>query len=144
MDAKAKVEHYLKTDRSLRGGRDLYNQLPGKSKAFQNALSRFRDTPDRLEKLYYELAKCAKISEHNLKILLQKPVVAAKAVAEDVEETSKELTLDDQLIAFNPEDANYQAAKKLAKALKLNPKSQKKPDIYKALVDARSALVKKK
>ena len=144
MDAKESVVHYLQTDRTLRGGRDLYNKLPGKSKAFQNTLARYRDTPANLDKLYYELAKAVGLTAHNLKLHLQKPLVKAEDIQAEEQETNKVETLDDKLLAFNPEDADYQDAKKLAKALELKPNSQKKGDVYAALTEARSALVKKK
>ncbi|WP_422105578.1 hypothetical protein [Winogradskyella sp.] len=248
MDPKQQVEHYLKTDRSLLGGRNLYNQLPGKNRAFQNTLARFTDTKSNLAKLYYQLAKLVGISEYHLKIFLQKPLEKVETVDEanqqqelsleeklraldfedkkavekaltELDEYSKlshlmpkgipsfsiglpgrnerieylkylkadnlkgksveldvrikelyaiaialakseaklnlkaaqeelpselELLLEDKLIAFNPDNANYNEAKSLFRALNLKADSLKKVDIYPALTDARSVLVKKK
>lgn len=144
MDAKQQVETYLKTDRTLLGGRNLYNQLPNKNRAFQNTLARFTNTQPNLAKLYYQMAKLVGINEYQLKILLSKPLQSAKDIEVNDAEEVGELTLDDQLLAFNADSADYKSAKKLAKALELKPKSQKKDDIYAALTEARSALVKKK
>ncbi|MFC0605899.1 hypothetical protein [Winogradskyella pulchriflava] len=144
MDALAKAEAYLKTDRSLSGGRTLYNLLPGKNKAFQNILARFTDTQPNLAKLHYEIAKAVKMPERKLKMLLQQPIANTTATKAPVEDAPQPLTLDDKLIAFNEKDADYQAAKQLAKDLGLKPKSRKKADVYEALTTARTALVKKK
>lgn len=143
MDHKTQVENYLKTDRSLLGGRNLYNKLPGKSRAFQNALARFTPTPANLDKLYYQLCKVVGFSERNLKMLLQKPVAT---VAQKTEAPTDDapVTLEDQLIAFDPATTKYPDAKKLAKALKLELADQKKATVFTALDDARRALLKKK
>ena len=69
MDAKQQVETYLQTDRTLLGGRNLYNQLPNKNRAFQNTLARFTNTQPNLDKLYYQMAKLVGINEYQLKIL---------------------------------------------------------------------------
>lgn len=140
MDHKQAVIDYLKSDRSLMGGRNLYNKLPGKSRAFQNTLARFRETPINLDKLYYQLAKTVGLPERNLKMLLQKPV--AKQTTEP--KSKPKLTLDDQLIAFNQKSAKYQEALKLAKGLDLQLPDRKKVTVFNALEEARTALVKKK
>jgi hypothetical protein len=102
MDAKQQVEDYLKTDRSLLGGRNLYNQLPGKSRAFQNTLARYTNTKPNLDKLYYQLAKLAGISEYQLKIILQKPVKKATTKKNTSKDKSKTInTLKDKLKGLN-------------------------------------------
>lgn len=142
MDHKAQVEHYLKTDRTLLGGRNLYNKLPGKSRAFQNALTRFTPTAANLDKLHYQLAKTVGLPQRNLKMLLQKPVVAAKVETAPVD--TAPVTLDDKLIAFDAKTSNYREYLQVAKDLKLELADNKKKTVFKALTAARAELVKKK
>lgn len=142
MDHKQAVEAYFKHDRSLMGGRNLYNRLPGKNRAMQNAIARFTDTPKNVDKLCYELAKAVGIPDRQRIILTQNPVVPPQDIEVEAEVVTA-LEPNDQLMAFNPETANYKDAKALAKALELTPASQKKADVFAALATAREALVKK-
>lgn len=143
MNAKQKVEQYIKSDRSLIGGRNLYNQLPGHSLAFQRHLSRQQETPQVIERLCYELCKLVGISERNMKILLQNPVKAEKPTAPKAD-TTVPTDPNDKLIAFNPETAVYKYALVLAKELELELPSRKKADVFAKLSEARAELLKKK
>ncbi|WP_044403401.1 hypothetical protein [Lacinutrix sp. Hel_I_90] len=141
---KQQVEQYLKHDRSLMGGRNLYNKLPNKSLAVQNTLSRLTNNPKNIQIVCYELAKLAGIKERMLTILTQKPVVASTAKQKPEKEEAKPLSPEDKLLAFNPENVDYKAAKALVKALGLKPKNKKQDTIVKALVNSRATLVSKK
>lgn len=143
MDAKQQVIDYLKHDRTLLGGRNLYNQLPGKSLVTQRTISRFTNTPQNIEKLAYHLAAAVGLPDRNRIILMQVPV-ATKTAAPVVEETTQDLSPEDKLLAFTKENTDYPAAKALVKALGLKPENKKKATVYAALEAAREALVKKK
>lgn len=126
------------------GGRNLYNQLPGKNLATQQLLARLPDTPTNIEKMCFHIAKLAEIPDRNLTIMMQTPVVAAPPDTDapaTAKETSPPLNNDDLLLAFDPKESGYLESKKMAAALGLKPNSQKKDDIFKALADARKKLV---
>lgn len=147
MDSKKAVEHYFKHDRTLIGGRNLYNKLPGKSLAMQNSIARFANTPQNIEKLCFELAKAVGIPDRLRVIYTQNPVVSIKniTVKEAVTQTATlPLTPDAELLAFNPKTTKYPDAKKLVKTLGLKPTSLKKVDVFAALEVARAQAVKKK
>lgn len=142
MDYKQQVEQYIATDRTLLGGRNLYNKLPGISRAMQNSFSRMRETPEAIDKICYELAKLVGIPPRNLTILMQKPVVAVKAAQKKkVKAVEQELSTDDKLLAFNPDTSDYKTSKALVKELKLKVANQKKATVFKALAEARKKLV---
>jgi len=145
MDAKAQVEHYFKHDRTLLGGRNLYNKLPGKNLALQNRIARFTNTPENVEKLCYELAKTVDMPDRMRVILTQKPVVLVKDIDVIIEDVIIETkSTEDKLIDFNEKTADYKAAKALIKELGLELSSKKKADVYTALINAREELLKKK
>ncbi|MEL6919183.1 MAG: hypothetical protein AAFO99_15815 [Bacteroidota bacterium] len=142
---KKLVTDYLKIDRTLIGGRNLYNKLPGKSLALQASFSRMTNTPANVEKICYELAKLAGIDQRGLKILTQKPVDKAakiEVVAETVVPPNEPDTLD-KLLQFNPEETKYPVARALAKELELKLPNQKGETIFLALTEARKAEITK-
>lgn len=146
MNTKEKVEHYIKHDRSLTGGKHLYNQLPGKSLAISQNFGRFTNNDANIEKICYELCKLAEIPERNFRILMQSAVEPIEKIEKreekrDATEQPAEVNNDELLLAFDADTADYIEAKKLASALDLKPKSQKKVDVFKALAEAKSALV---
>lgn len=141
---KTQVEDYIKHDRTLLGGKNLYNQLPSKNKAFQNYVSRQQNTPELLDKLIFELCRLAGIPDRMRKIMLQKPVVEASKEAEP-EATQEPLQGDDALLGFDPKTANYQDALKLLASLDgVAAKSRKKDDVFEALSKAKYEALKKK
>ena len=134
---KEQVLEYLQTDRTLLGGRNLYNNLPGKSLALQNSFARMTNTPANVSKVHYELAKHVGIPERQLNIYLQKPLVDKVAAKKEEPPVKKELSLKERLLSSTTITLDYNAAKVLVKELKIKPKSRKKADIYQALTDAR-------
>ena len=152
---KDQVQDFIKTDRTMLGGINLYNKLPGKNLAYQRNLSRQPDTPQNLERLCYELCKLVGIPERNFKILMQQPVGTAKvsekfkASFSGVDSASKDIINEDAspqdlLIAFNREKAIYKDALQLAKDLELTLPKKDKVTVYDALDLARAEAVKKK
>ncbi|MFI1770996.1 hypothetical protein [Thalassobellus citreus] len=101
-DFLKQVEQYLKHDRTLVGGKNLYNKLPQKNKALQNAFSRFPNTQKNIDKVCYELAKAVGMPERILKMHTQNAVVATPEVVEEVEVIDL-LTAEDKLLLVNPE-----------------------------------------
>ncbi|UOB16583.1 hypothetical protein [Abyssalbus ytuae] len=143
MDAKKQVEHYIKTDRSLLGGRNLYNKLPGKNLAIQQTFARMTNTPANIHRLCYEMAKLVGIPERNLNILLQKQVDHKPQVTvNEVIITKEVLTPQDKLLKFSTE-TDYSEAKVLIKELGLKSPSRKKIDIFATLESARKIEIEK-
>lgn len=139
------VLNYLKTDRSLTGGRNLYNQLPNKSLALQSSFARMRDTEANRSKLYYELAKAVGIPQRQLTITLNKPVrKSMELAAEDIEVNSEtvEATPEEKLLAFDREKADFYESRDLAKELGLKP-GRSKDTVYAALEAAKSDAIDK-
>lgn len=137
-DPKAEVLRYLENDRSLMGGRNLYNKLPNKNRAIQNNFARFTDTPANVARLHYELARAVGLTERSLKIALQKPVRKAKDVKEiDVIPEPVVLTALDKLLSFDPENPDYHESVALAKELEIKLPGRKKEQVYAALSEAR-------
>lgn len=81
---KQKIIDYFETDRDFTNGKALYGQLPGRSIAFNNALNRMTNTPANCEKLYYELAKLAGITERHVGIMLRKPVTKKEQIVKNL------------------------------------------------------------
>ncbi|UOY07718.1 hypothetical protein L0P88_04005 [Muricauda sp. SCSIO 64092] len=147
-DPKAEVIHYLKHDRTLLGGRNLYNQLPTKNLALQRQMARWTDSAINIERLCYELAKAVGLEQRLLKIYTQNPVVQINAIEVDIDTDdtgSKDdgTTLDDALLAFDTENTKWNTGKALAKALGIKTSRRKKNEIWPDLEEARRALVAK-
>lgn len=140
---KKAVINYITTDRSLRGGRDLYNQLPNKNRAFQRNLANWPDNPANVERLCYELCKTVGLAERQFKIFMQKPVVKVVELPTPTEPTPTEPTAPTTkvLLLGYGLDMPYQEAKALAKALALKLEDQKALTIHNALSAAKNALV---
>ena len=149
-DPKNEVLEYLQTDRTLLTGRNIYNQLPNKSLALQNTFARMTDTEGNRKRLIYELCKAVGVPERQMAIMLRRPL---KKKLEDIEiegqivdpnDTAPEdLTPEERLLRFSPENTDYYQAKELLKELDIKPKSRSKTHHYEALSDARSDLIKK-
>jgi hypothetical protein len=137
---KNTVLEYLRKDRGLTGGRNIYNKLTNKSLALQNSFARMTNTDANRSRLCYELAKAVGIEERQLTIILQKPIEKG-----EIQDTKpKDLPIDtpgDRLISFSPETTDYFQAKKLVKELELTVTGKKKEDLYSALAEARKAQI---
>ena len=137
-NVKDQVENYLKTDRTLTGGRNLYNKIPGKNLALLKSFSRMTNTPKNVEKLCYELCKIAGIPERIRAILMQKPVTKAEETVKEPTPEPEVLTPADLLLKFNPETSDYHESLALAKELNIKGKIKKKVDLFAALEKARN------
>ncbi|GAK96821.1 hypothetical protein JCM19294_1130 [Nonlabens tegetincola] len=76
------VIRFIKTDRSLAKGKELYNRLPGKSRALQSSFNRMNGTPSDINIVCFELCKAVGISEYKYKVLMQQDV---KSISTDTE-----------------------------------------------------------
>lgn len=136
---KKDVVVYLKTDRSLTTGKNLYNKLVGKSLAVQNSFNRMTDTPKNRAIMHYEIGKLVGLSEREIKIYTSKPVVK-KVIDLKPVELPVELSVFEKLISFDPEKADYQKelkpfAKLLSEEYKLNFEDQKKDTLILGIRD---------
>lgn len=147
MTPKEQVEHYIKHDRSLLGGRNLFNKLPGISRAMQNTFARMRDSKQSIAKICYEMAKVVGISPRQLTILMQRPVVENDSKSETPVVplnpiVIEELTPEDKLLAFIPSNYDYKGLKTLVKSLELSTPNKKKATLEQALIEAKAVLIK--
>ena len=131
--SKEAVIKYLQTDRSLMGGRNLYNKLPNKSLALQGSFSRMPNSPANLGRLHYELCMAVGITERQLTIFLQKPVQAETETQQAPPPPPVDLTPEERLMAFKREEVDYFTANTLLSELGIKAKSRKKEDVYNAL-----------
>lgn len=138
---KEQVLEYLQTDRTLLGGRNLYNKLPNKSLALQNSFARMTNTPANVARLQYQLAKTVGIAERQLNILLQQPLKKSLDKVEIDAPQPTDLTPEEKLLAFNSDTADFFGAKELAKELGVKPKGRKKEDLFDSLAIHRNALI---
>lgn len=74
MATKGAVLSYLKHDRTIMQGRNLYNQFPTKSLATQSYISRLANTASNVKKVAYELCKLVAIPERQMNALLNQPL----------------------------------------------------------------------
>lgn len=135
--SKEAVINYLQTDRSLLGGRNLYNNLPNKSLALQGSFSRMPNNPDNVGRMHYELCKAVGITERQLAVFLQQPVQAVSETKKAPPAPPVDLTPEEKLLAFNKDTVDYFTAKGLLKDLDIKAKGRKKEDVYNALEAAR-------
>ena len=144
-EQKQKVINFLKHDRTLLGGRNLYNKLSGKNLAFQRQLGRWTNTPTNVERLCHELARTVGIETRLLRVLMQKPVVKPKET-QSVNEPTLEVvpkSPTEKLLEFDTENSSYQEAVAMVKELDIATKGRKHVDLKEALAMAKSELVKK-
>ncbi|KAB8156148.1 hypothetical protein EZY14_002715 [Kordia sp. TARA_039_SRF] len=149
MDALKEVTEYLQTDRSLIGGRDLYNRVPGKNRALNRTFATLTETPSNLATLHYNLAKAVGMSERTLKILLQKPLQkpTVKLIPENPpavppgDELPPATTAHEKLLQYNTETTSYHEAVALVKELEIETANRKAITLYAALEAARDKYV---
>lgn len=143
-DIKKRAEDYLRSDRSLPGGRELYNQLPGKSLAMQRYISRMTGSEKDLQVLHYEIAKAVGIPERGMKIMLSgKPQKPAAHVQEENKMEIVQLTAEEQLFSIKLEELNYHDALALLKELGIKASSRKKDAVFATVKEARESMVSK-
>lgn len=136
---KNQVITFIKTDRTISGGRNLYNQLSDKSLALQHTMARMSDTPENRNIMCYELCRHVGIPDRQLRILLKQKVQKSKLISLETKTPTvpKAITLQEQLLAFDPEDAEFFASKTLAKELGIVPLPKDKVSLYNLLSDAK-------
>ncbi len=71
---KQDVINYLKHDRTLTGGKNLYNRFANKSLAKQQSFNRFTSSDQHIKSLCFELCKLVGIPERQFTIYTKKPV----------------------------------------------------------------------
>ncbi|WP_378186884.1 hypothetical protein ACE939_00865 [Aquimarina sp. W85] len=114
---KNDVIDYLKNDRSLTGGKNLYNKMIGKSLAVQNSFNRMINSRENLAKMYYEIGRVVGITEREILIYTSQPIksITGKKV---IKLTPVKKSLDDLILAFNPnKKIAYHELKKFASRL---------------------------
>ncbi|WP_416440474.1 hypothetical protein ACH3O9_11335 [Leeuwenhoekiella sp. A16] len=97
------VIDYLKHDRTLFVGKNLYNKFPTKSLAIQAGFNRMIDTEDNVKRLCYELCKLAGVSERKYTVYMNQPVVDKPV--EQTDDSIDEpvvLTTEEKLLQLNP------------------------------------------
>lgn len=105
MATKQAVLEYIKHDRNLLSGRNLYNKFPNKNLATQSYIANLPSTPSNIRTVCYELCRLVGIAERQMTALLLKKVVK-KPVEESKEVIKFEPTtaqLEDILLDFTPE-----------------------------------------
>ena len=101
MATKQAVLDYLKHDRTIMQGRNLYNQFPNKSLATQAYISRLPNSQSNIKKISYELCKLVGVTERQMNALLSQPITT-KVEAPVVTEKSP-VEMENKLLAFTTE-----------------------------------------
>lgn len=101
MATKQAVLDYLKHDRTIMQGRNLYNQFPNKSLATQAYISRLPNSQSNIKKISYELCKLVGITERQMNALLSQPITAKVEVPVVTEKSPVEM--ENKLLAFTTE-----------------------------------------
>ncbi len=102
------VLKYLKEDRTLTGGKILYNQMANKSLAILRSCNTMTDTPDNISRICYELGKLVGLSEREIIIHTSKPVTKEKSKVVVLPTiTPKDVPLSQLLLQFDSDTADY-------------------------------------
>ncbi|WP_074406634.1 hypothetical protein [Aquimarina megaterium] len=115
---KQDVITYLKSDRTLTGGKNLYNKMIGRSLAIQNGFNRMTDTTQNKAIMYYEIGKLVGITEREIKIYTSKPIAKAETKAKEIIPI---YTLEERVIMIDP---NASREELLQQAIDLNEVSK--------------------
>jgi hypothetical protein len=115
MANKNAVLDFLKHNRTLRIGRDLYNKFSNKNLATQSYFSNIGNTPENVKIVCYELCKLVGIPERQMNALIKQPVTAK--VAEEVV-AKKEPSVEKLLLNFD-ENSNSNALASVLKSVGL-------------------------
>jgi len=143
-EQKQAVINFLKHDRTLLGGRNLYNKLAGKNLAFQRQLGRWTNTPTNVERLCHELARTVGLETRLLRVLIQKPLERTEERPEETAplEIVKDKTPEEKLMEFDIDNGSYQEAVAMVKELELQTNGRKHTDLKLALSQTKSELIK--
>ena len=170
MARKQEVIDFIKYDRTILSGRNLYNHLPNKSLATQNYISRLATTTGNLRIVCYELCKLVGIPERQMNALLNNPVLKqpkevvvltpvlpSKEELENLlvsysEDTNEEdlkliidfLEIDIQIPAFSKGQEGTKERKALAETFNLEVKGNKHKDYDLAFAAYKTAIIDEK
>ena len=139
MSHKQRVIDFIKFDRSLTGGKNLYNSLPNKSLSFLGSFNRMNDTEAERKRIAYELCKAVGLEERQMLALWGTKV---QSQPEEEKEQPEMVVVDPSndissgiayLLAFNPATAEWKEIQELAGALsddsERDPEGRKKVDL---------------
>jgi len=138
MSHKNRVIDFIKFDRSLTGGKNLYNSLPNKSLSFLGSFNRMRDTEADRKLVAYHLCKAVGLEERQMLALwgtkVQSQPEEDKKQPEMVVVDSNDISSGiAYLLAFNPATAEWKDIQELAGALsddsERDPEGRKKVDL---------------
>ena len=108
MATKNTVIDFIKHDRTLLGGRNLYNKFPGKNLAIQTYLSNLSNNDKNLQIICYELCKLVSVPERQMQALLAVPVSKkkepAKKISKQIKAKESKENLENYLLEFNPDN----------------------------------------
>lgn len=115
-----KVKEFIKHDRTLTAGKNIYNSLRNKSMAMQQVFNRMNNQERDIKTLCYELCKAVGLSSQQYAVLINQPVcplitdedTSSKSEVEAQDDTDSKLHLD--LVHLKVNDLDYRAMKKLA------------------------------
>jgi len=119
MSHKNRVIDFIKHDRSLAGGKNLYNSLPNRSLSFLGSLNRMRDSEADRKLVAYHLCKAVGLEERQMLALWGTPV-QSKPEEEKEPEKVDEGTGDNnpvigaRVILFDPAKASWKDIQELA------------------------------
>lgn len=118
MANKQAVLDYLKHDRTIMGGRNLYNKFSNKSLAVQSYISRLTNTKSNVRKIAYELCRLCGIKERQMNSLLSQPLQKKLIQVAPTKKVSSPEDLKKQLLNFTAE-ASQDSIKDLVKFLSI-------------------------
>lgn len=104
--SKEEVILYIKHDRSLTSGKNIYNRFVTKSLSLQQSFSRFTNSPKHIETICYELCKLVGLKDRQFRSYIGQavtpaPVKELEVVSQVVPPTPP--TREELLLALNPE-----------------------------------------
>jgi hypothetical protein len=73
-DLQQRVKDFIKYDRSIKAGKNLYNELPHKSNAMQRNFNRMNNSDANVKLLCYELCKAVGINQQVYNVLINQSV----------------------------------------------------------------------
>lgn len=96
------VISFIKHDRSLAAGKNLYNRFPGRSLALQSAFNRMVENKENVQRVCYELCRMVGINERTMNVLTGTPVIPSPSAPqggtkEPVKDPSPELTKEERI-----------------------------------------------
>lgn len=111
MATKQVVLDFLKYDRSLLTGRNLYNKFPNKSLATQTYIANLPHSVKNLRVVCYELCKLVGIPERQMNALMNQPIsIKTLEVLDNLPIEPTIAQMQERLLAFTPEIAVEEVA----------------------------------